>query len=256
MINSTKTTVPAVDRGIAIIDLISQNETPLTAAEITRKLNLPRSSAHGLIAALVANGLLNKNTDQRYSLSGKVMQWANGFLAQQNVVPLFNAEIIADAELSAYSLTLTTRDYRDVVCLACHNGDSRLGFVFRMGLRLPACFAATGKAMLSTEDNATVDALFGDDWYEPMTPHSVKNKAVLLEELNEARVRGFSIDDRQVCDGMFCIGVPVFDHLDSAQYGIALSMQKAEADDRTIERIGGLLRARADRLSQRLGARF
>ncbi len=224
-----KTTVPAVDRGIAIIDLISKNETPLTGAEITRKLNLPRSSAHGLIAALVANGLLNKNTDQRYSLSGKVMQWANGFLAQQNVVPLFNAEIIAD---------------------------SRLGFVFRMGLRLPACFAATGKAMLSTEDNTTVDALFGDDWYEPMTPHSVKNKAVLLEELNEARVRGFSIDDRQVCDGMFCIGVPVFDHLDSAQYGIALSMQKAEADDRTIERIGGLLRARADRLSQRLGARF
>ncbi len=249
----TKTKIPALDRGVAILNFVSDCQQPPNAAEITRQLGLPRSSAHGLIAALVAHGLLYKNTEGRYTLSGQVMTWANGFLAQQNVVPLFNSEIVTTPELSAYSLTLTCRDGRDVVCLACHNGDSRLGFTFHMGMRLPVGFAATGKAMLSAESDETVEALFSQGWHVPLTPHSIPNCQALLKELAETRQRGYSIDDRQIRDGMYCIGVPVFDHNQQARYGIALSLQKAEADH--IEYIGQLLRARADDLSQRLGAK-
>lgn len=249
-----KTTVPALDRSIAILDFVCQCEAPPTAAQITKALDLPRSSAHGLISALVAHGLLHKNNAQRYTVSGHVMRWTNGFLAQQDVVLLFTTDIASRPELSVYSLTLTHLEERDVVCLACHNGASHLGFTFHIGLRLPASFAATGKAILSTEDDEIVEVLFQDNWHTPLTPHSIPDKATLLTELAETRKRGYSIDDRQIRDGMFCIGVPVFDYSQCARYGIALSMQKADADAQTIRSIGTVLRRHADALSRRLGA--
>ncbi len=254
MTTDTKTRVPALDRSVAILDFVSACETPPSASDITRSLDLPRSSAHGLIGALVTHGLLHKNTESRYTMSGHVMAWTNGFLAQQDIVPLFNSEIVISPDLAAYSLTLTCRDGRDVVCLACHNGASRLGFTFHTGLRLPVAFAATGKAILSTEDDRNVIALFKDAWPAPLTPHSVANCDLLLAELAEARQRGYSIDDRQIRDGMYCIGVPVFDHNQYARYGIALSMQKADADTMSMDEVGLTLRRHADELSQRLGA--
>lgn len=253
--SSIKTNVPALDRSVIILDYVGQCEQPPSAADITRDLGLPRSSAHAVIAALVTHGLLHRNTENRYTMSGRVMQWANSFLAQQDIVPLFNSEIATNPELSAYSLTLTCRDNRHVVCLACHNGASRLGFTFSMGLRLPVGFAATGKAMLSTQSDAMVKELFSDGWHESLTPHSIPSCEALLSELAETRERGYSVDDRQIRDGMYCIGVPVFDHSQHvAQYGIALSMQKADADAKTIQHVGAILRHCADGLSQRLGA--
>ncbi len=254
MEKTCKTNVPALDRSAAILDFVSTCGQPPSAADITRELQLPRSSAHGLIVALVTHGLLHKNTESRYTISGRVMRWANGFLVQQNVVPLFNTEIASRPTLSAYSLTLTCRDGRDVVCLACHNGNSRLGFTFHMGLRLPVGFAATGKAMLSTENDITVKQLLEQYWHTPLTPHSAESCQVLLKELAETRKRGYSIDDRQIRDGMYCIGVPVFDHSQTARYGIALSMQKADADPEMIDELGKALRESANDLSQRLGA--
>lgn len=251
---TNKTAIPALNRSVAILDFVSTCETPPTAADITKALNLPRSSAHGLIVALVTHGLLHKNTAQRYTMSGHVMHWANGFLAQQDIVPLFSADIAASPELAAYSLTLTYREGKDVVCLACHNGASRLGFTFHIGLRLPAGFAASGKAMLSTEKDEVASQLFKKTWHEPLTPHSISDKTALLKELAETRQRGYSIDDRQIRDGMFCIGVPVFDHSGEARYGIALSMQRADADDTLVKHIGTTLRQHADALSRRLGA--
>lgn len=253
-VTSKQTPVPALDRSVVILDFVSSCEAPPTAAEITKALALPRSSAHGLIAALVTHGLLHKNTAQRYTISGHVMHWANGFLIQQDIVSLFTAGVAKSPELSAYSLTLTYREARDVVCLACHNGASRLGFTFHIGLRLPAGFAATGKAILSTEDDETVNKLFENTWHTLLTPHSIPDKASLLKELAETRQRGYSIDDRQIRDGMFCIGVPIFDHKGQARYGIALSMQKTDAIPQVIEQLGTAIKTLADNLSCRLGA--
>ncbi len=253
-IQPIKTSVPALDRTVLILNYVSSCETPPSAAEITRSVNLPRSTAHGLISSLVSHGLLHKNNEQRYTISGQVMHWVNGFLTQQNVVTLFNTEIVTHSELSPYSLTLTYRDNTDVVCLSCHNGNSRLGFTFHIGLRLPVIFAATGKAMLSTENNESIKEIFLQNKKERLTPHSTTTLDKLLTSLEQTRKKGFSIDDREIRDGMLCIGVPVFDHSQTAHYGIALSLQKADANSEIIDTLGRTLRRCADQLSQRLGA--
>lgn len=252
--NIDKTAVPALDRTVLILNLVSQSSQPLTAADIVRTLAIPRSSGHALLAALVAHGLLHKSPEQRYTLGATVMHWASGFLSQQDIVTAFQSEIITVRELSQFSLTLSVRQAKEVICLACRNGDEPLGFTFSMGLRLPAGFAATGQAILSTLTDTAVRELYLDDWHTPMTEYSLTDCTALLNELEHIRQRGYSIDDCYIREGMFCIGVPVFDHSNQANNGIALSMPKAEATPENIQLLGKQLRQMADNLSRRLGA--
>lgn len=249
-----KTAVPALDRSIAILNKVSEATKPMTAAEITRELSLPRSSAHTLLGALVEQGLLYKNAEQRYVLGTHLMHWASGFLHQQDIVSAFQNEIVTLPELSQFSLTLSLLEGNEVIYIACRNSNERLGFTFQIGLRLPAAYSATGKALLSTLDTQKVAELFENHWQDALTPYSTANYETLLKRLEETRQRGFSIDDREIRDGMFCIGVAVFDHTNTARNGIALSMQKADATPETVERLGQQMCALAENLSRRLGA--
>ncbi|WP_313618833.1 helix-turn-helix domain-containing protein, partial [Agrobacterium sp.] len=45
-------TVPALRRAVRILDLVSGSPRNLTAAELTRVLDLPKSTAHGLLAVM------------------------------------------------------------------------------------------------------------------------------------------------------------------------------------------------------------
>lgn len=251
-----KTAVPALDRAVAVLDLLCYSTAPLTAAEIARQLGIPRSSMHGLLMAMVTHGLITKTALQQYSVGSRVLPWSGRFIERQDIVMAFQQQFAESSEFSPYSLTLTYFDHKDVVCLAFRNGDGRLGFTFSIGLRLPAGFAATGRAVLSTYSDAQVQTIFNDDWHPLLTPYSIGSCEELLEELAVTRQRGYSIDDRQIRDGMFCIGVPVFDHTNQATNGIALSLQKSEATDELVVDLGNKLRHMADGLSRHLGARL
>ena len=54
--------VPAVDRAVRLIDTLAASHEPLALAELARRLALPKSSVHGLLATLVAHGLAPRGT--------------------------------------------------------------------------------------------------------------------------------------------------------------------------------------------------
>lgn len=254
MTSQTIQTVPAVIRTIAILDTISKAEKPPTAAELAKTLDIPRSSMHALMATLLESSLVNKQSDQRYTIGSHVMQWANGFLSQQNIVQVFQNELINDPELAEFSLTLSFREATEVVYMACRNSNIPLGFTFHMGMRLPAAFTATGKAMLSILPDEAIMTMYQDHFPKPLSSHSVSNCQALLNEMPTIRQNGYAIDNGQIRAGICCIGAPIYDHADTAQAGIAISLLASEADNDTIKRMGDKVKTIAKQLSQKMGA--
>ena len=155
------------------------------------------------------------------------------------------------------TITLSVLDGRDVVYIACQNGNRPLDVTFRNGMRLPAPYTATGKAMLSTLPDDEVRALLEDSpWPSPLTQHSVASLDALMPELAQCRVSGFSIDDAQVRDGMHCFGAAVFDasNQQRAVAGLAVSFLEVDlVQPGKADKIGRDIRALADRLSARMG---
>jgi DNA-binding IclR family transcriptional regulator len=246
--------VPAVARASAILDLVAASPAPVSMTEIAERLDLARSSAHGLCHTLVNLGLLEKR-ERGFSLGGHVMAWANAFIDRSDIAGAFTRLWDQTPALRQETATLTILDGGDVVYIASRQGDDPFGITFRMGMRLPAAYTATGKAILSTPDDSEVRRLYGDGLPPPLTDRSVGSVEALIEELAEVRTRGFSVDDEQVRRGMFCFGAPIHDFSGKkAVGGFAVSVRADSLTPARIEALGSDVIRYARILSRSLGS--
>ncbi len=252
---AARPTSPAVVRAVQVLDAIAAASEPLTLADLTRLTGAPKSSLHGMCDTLVQLQLIKRLPSGAMALGPHVMGWANAFLSQTQITEEFRALWDQSNAFHDATVTLSILDGIEVVYLACQNGDRPLGVTFRIGMRLPAPYTATGKAMLSTLPTGDVQRLFADGMPSPLTRASVATAVALADELEQVRAVGYSIDNGQMREGMTCFGAPVFDALRTrAVGGIAVSYLSNEIDAATGENIGRQVRALADQLSTRLGA--
>ncbi|WP_373753999.1 IclR family transcriptional regulator [Neisseria weixii] len=245
-------TTPSLNKIIYILDLLTQKAAPISSAEIAKILNLPRSSVHVLLSGLLEAGLIRKTDGRHFVLGPHVMYWANGFLAQQNIVAEFHEAITRIPELAPYTLTLSTLSGDQVVYLACRNGNEPLGFTFRIGMKIPAVFTATGKMMLSTLSDEKIRAMI-DHFPSAYTENSVQNHDDFSTELVQIRRQGYAVDNGQLRLGMYCFGAAVYDHDNEAKFGVAASLIEQEANEETRRILIGGLKKLAERLTQALG---
>lgn len=250
----TVISVPALDKAFAILDYITDSQKPMTAAQIAKDLGLARSSTHGILTALVQKGVLYKDENHLFSLGSYLLYWAGKFEQQQDVISLFHELILSEPTLVSHTITLSTLDNSkgEVVFLACHESPSPLGFTFRAGVRVPAVFAATGKAMLSTLDFADIYAMYAKGLPTPITPRGVNDFARLHQELENVKQTRLSLDDGQLREGMYCIGTYIRNNTGKVVAGVAASFLYQEYEQKHME-VGTALIALAQKIEARLG---
>ena len=246
--------VPALVRTRAILDLISSSSESLSVSSIARELGLPKSTVHGLCGTLVEMGLLVRRSDNAFRIGPHVMRWANSFLMNTDITSEFVGLWDGLHMFKGETITLSVLEGAEVVYIACRNSASPLGVTFRIGMRLPAPFTATGKAILSTMPDEQVRGIMANRWPAPLTTNSVRDIEDLLAELREVRAKGFSIDNGQVQEGMWCFGTPVLNSANKVIAGVAVSMLASDVEAEKMDVIAKNIRHVAALLSYRLGA--
>ena len=247
--------VPALERGKTILDFVTNTKMPPTVSEIARELELPKSSVSTICAALVEMELLVRRPDQGYQLGPHVMRWANAFTAQSDVVTEFSSIWDTYSDLPGATITLSVLEDTDVVYIATRNsGVSARLFDFRVGMRLPAAFTATGKAFLSQMTEIEVRRLYGASFPEPLTRNSTASLDALIEELALVRKQGYSLDDEQVSEGIRCYGACVYNANNNAIAGVAVSFVAEDMSEAQVEMIVQSVQSISRELSQRMGA--
>ncbi len=221
---------------------------------LSRALGLPKSTVHGLCVTLVNLGLLVRRSDASFRIGPHVMRWANAFLAGTDLTAEFAALWDDLKVLPNGTITLSVLDGTDVVYIGCRNSGQPLGITFRIGMRLPAVYTATGKALLSTMSDARVCEIIGHSWPDALTARSVRDVSMLLRELKECRERGYSIDDGQTREGMHCFGAVVRDSSCQAVAGVAVSLLADEVNPANLQLAADSIQKIAQAMSIRLGA--
>jgi DNA-binding IclR family transcriptional regulator len=247
--------VPAVERAARLLDALASSRQPLSLADLARRLDLPRSSVHGLLATLVALDLARRNGDAEFSLGPKTLQWADAYGAQSDVLRAFDAQADRIPPLATETVMLATLEGADVVYLACRQGSRALAVNFRVGGRFPAAFTSSGKAMLASLPDETVRERIAAAGLRRMTRHGVSSVAALLRQLEAARADGYAIDDEETAEGMQCFGAPVFGARGTeARAAVAVSVIKAGLTARRRAELVDGIRRLAQEVSVALGA--
>ena len=81
----------------------------------------------------------------------------------------------------------------------------------KVGTRAPAHATSGGKIMLAFHDPDYVDASAGTcPRCSGSTDRTVFSPDLLREQLAQARINGFAIDDGEIEPGLICVGAPIF----------------------------------------------
>jgi DNA-binding IclR family transcriptional regulator len=245
--------VPAVTRALTLLDRLAQQREPMSLAQLTHELALPKSSVHGLCNTLMSFGYLRRQPDGAFLIGPRVMSLAEAFVSGTDVAQEFNA-LWADAgSAPEETVVLSVLSGGDALYVAVRNSARPLGLAFNVGMRLPAYLSGSGRAMLAFREPDEVRKLFAAGLHMHLTRKGPREIEALLKELALNRKRGYSIDDEAVREGVYSFGAPVFDASGRAVAGVAVCINKALLGADRGDRHRDAVLAVARTLSQRLG---
>jgi DNA-binding IclR family transcriptional regulator len=246
--------VKSADRVLQVFDLLATEPQGLSFTEIRERLELPKSSAHTLLATLVVNQYITLDEGtRRYAVGLRLWQAGQAYLPatglEQAALPyLQNA---SDAVNETAQLAIL--DGTENVYIAKVDAKQQLTLASRVGGRLPAYATGIGKALLSGLTDDEVRARFRGIRFTHFTPHTVTSLRALLAELRTVRERGYATDQGEYTPGVHCVAMPVLDRSGGICAAMSISVPSVRMSESLHEKICKVLGNETDALSARLG---
>ncbi len=254
--DTPKGMVPAALRAIQLLEVLAESREAMSLHELTEKLDLPKSTIHGLCKTLVYSGMVTRYENGTYHLGVRIMDLAQAYLAKTDLTSDFFMIVNETKFMPEETIVLSILDGAEVVYLACRKGTRLFGFEFNMGMRLPANCAASGKAMMSTLPDEWVIGAAKTGVFRKITTKSMADSDALMKNLRQVRRLGYALDMEETRPGMICIGAPVFKAgLSEAVAAIGISMPKSSFMQSQKEQAIYAVKTIAEMLSCKLGGR-
>ena len=217
-------TVQSVERALAILKAFSAGEPELSVAQLSRRLNLPKSTVSRLLSTLEANGFVVQDAETgRFRLGAELIALVNSAVAGFQVHRVARPHLRQLADTVGETVSISVLDGRDAVNLEqfvpAHRLVMRVGWV---GRRMPAHAVSVGKVLMAFLPAEELDRLL-DNSLEALTPHTITNPHTLRRELARVRQQGYATAFEELEEGLHAVAVPVRNHRGEVVAAISVS---------------------------------
>jgi DNA-binding IclR family transcriptional regulator len=206
--------LPAVDRAMSLFELLAECQTGLTLSQLSRKLDIPKSTAHYLLHTLHTRGYVQRSTDGRhYSLGLRFADVARGDNAELSLRTLavpYLRQIVARLDLTA---TLAVRRSAEAVLVARVESRHDAGGGAWVGRHVDLHCTAQGKALIVNLSEEELSKLFAGRELARFTTKTICSLSALKAHLIEVKARGFAVNDEEMVTGIRAVAAPVVDSL-------------------------------------------
>lgn len=196
-----------------ILDLFFSVDEGMTLTEISRRLSVPKSSAHALLQAMRRRGYLSWDPRTKlFSIGYRVV-----VLAQASpILDMLREGARAHLEQLSASLheTVMLGAYQSesVVCVDTVESPDPVRFTVQLGERRPLHSSSLGKVYLASLSDDEVRRLIGLIGLERQTDSTITEIDELLDELQEVRRAGYAASRGESIEGVYSYGVPIYAH--------------------------------------------
>jgi IclR family transcriptional regulator, KDG regulon repressor len=256
----SKIQVPAACRVLRTLEAISHQHRGFTNADLTRRLNVPRSSMSYLLRVLEENGYVRRDhLTGRYKLGYRLLTLAQDVISTSDLrevaMPFMNDLTLNTGLTSVLSVP---EDHEAVVLESVigqkyfkverSRGVAKLG---RVGQRLPLHATSMGKVLLAWHPNAELE--LSRLALRKYTPNTITNVNALRAELQSVRERGCALNYEEHLPGYWGASAPIFcgDKLLAAALTATVITQET---DFQLDEIMLMVKRKADQISSALGS--
>ena len=237
-----KLLIEGLGKGLRVIECFSDDHPRLTATEAGERAGLTRTAARRYLLSLVHYGYAT--TDGKYYwLLPRVLRLGNAFMDGARVPRIAQPFIQRASMQCGETLNVGTLDGHEVVYLSRSNAPRVLTIGFHPGARVPAHVVSQGFAVLSTFDDAALDAWIAQHDFASFTGFTVVEPALFRERVLATRRLAYSHVDQYSNVGLSGLAVPLKDRKGRCQYARSVTVQRQMfPDDRMVEQLLPVLR--------------
>ena len=211
--DSTNYSVPALKRGMAILNLLSPGRPVISVAEISDELAIPRATAFRLVATLVQEKFLVREHDlPRVRLGPMALRLGLTYLHSQDFIEKARPHLQWLHDKFSAGTHLAIKDDRFAVYILRTPSAQRGGDWNRIGHRLPIHVSACGRCLLFDHMRNEIEALYGGIPFEIFSNQTPRDIDELMSTLFAERKQGYVAYRSGVTPGVSGCAAPVRDH--------------------------------------------
>ncbi|MFC2971699.1 IclR family transcriptional regulator [Azotobacter bryophylli] len=247
----TDYTVPALQRGLSILQMFNARQRTLGTSDIAERLGVSVSAIYRIVHTLSEMGYLRKLAKNTYELGPQVVSDGFSYLASRDIVDLALPHLNALRDRTSLSCHLTIREQTDSLYLYRAFAAQRLSVNIPIGTRIPCHCTAMGRILLSGLTAEELDVLYQHVRLDDYPPPAPKTLPELQQLVDGDRERGWVLHRS---DYSTAIAAGVRNHLGEIVAAINLSGPDAVMDspESQARYLAALLQT-AERISAELG---
>ncbi|MBT9780058.1 helix-turn-helix domain-containing protein [Clostridium sp. MCC353] len=242
-----------VERTFAILQLIADCKEGITLQEIANEMGMAKSSAFVIVQTLLELNYIStvKNNNKKYCLGIETYSLGMKYVNDMSLIEQCGVYIPPIAE-----------KYNKTAFVAVLNG-TKIVYVYKyvaqnaklascaLGTRKDAYATSLGKAIIAFLPEEERTALVDKIEFKALTNYTITSKERFLEEIERTKMRGYSLDVRELEDITSCCGAPIFNYNGEVIAAVSLSdIYNENLDD---EKVAEDLKEAALQISRNLG---
>lgn len=243
----------SAERSLRVLQMIASEGRPLSLAELTLLLGLPKGTVHRLCANLMASGYLARDVDERmFTVGPSMRQLAFDTLNHSTLRGLRHSVLTALVRDVGETCNFTTLDGTEVVYLDRVEARWPLRLTIDVGSHVPLHCTASGKLLLAHLPRRQRDTVIRRIPLPQLTPSTITTPEKLRAECDAIVAQGYSRDNEEFVAGLVAIAVPVRDGTGTVRATIALHAPTARVSMAQAEERLGSLRGAAEQMGKLL----
>ena len=255
-------TSQSLERGLAILSSFNSDRPLIGVSELSRGLELSRSTAHRYVVTLTKLGYLQQDPDsKRYRLGPKVLDLGFSAINSMDLREVSAPYLRQLSDETEHTVNLAILDGVDVVyierCRTATPGQREIDLNLHVGSRLPAYCTAMGKAILAYVPEERLEDLLERVDFSPRGPNTLTNAESFREELARIRAAGIAVNDEELAYGLRSIAAPIRSQTGEVIAALNLAVHRTMGTmDELLARFGPAVIRTAEDISLGMGHRL
>ncbi|SKC53921.1 IclR family transcriptional regulator [Maledivibacter halophilus] len=215
--------INSIKRAIKILNLYKGDIKYLGITDISKAINLHKTTVHRIVKTLESEGWLVQNKhSEKYRLGFKILNIASEIRNQYDFKEIILEEMESLCNQVDETVMLSVYTKNGGICLEKVETKAVIKLTSQPGRNIPLHCGATGKILLAYAPEEDVNQLIKNG-LKKYTENTVTDGEVLIKQLKDIKRKGYVISKAENDDGALGIGAPIFDDKKNLLYGLSIA---------------------------------
>lgn len=244
--------VQSLSRTFDILELLSKEQKGLTLTDISKSVDLHKSTVYRLLSALMERGYIEKR-ESRYKLGLEFVELCSLYLNSLELKTEAEPVLRKLSGETAQTVYMAILQQREIVYIDKVENFNSIRKYSIIGQRRPLYCTSLGKSFLMGMSNDGIRTLLADEVFEPHTQKTHKDMESLIRDIEVCRERGWAFDNEEWEINVQCVGAPIHDYRGTTIAAVSTVWYRNQKKDQDTRKIACAVIDCATEISRRMG---